>query len=37
MNSSELEANARGWRQALKNAWEQVAIGFGFSLDWLRM
>ena len=36
MNQSELEANTCSRRQARENARKQVAIGFGFTSDWLK-
>ena len=36
MNQWELEENTRNQRQARENAYDQVAIGFGFAPDWLR-
>ena len=37
LNQCELKANTRNPLQARENACDQVAIGFGFSCDWLRM
>ena len=36
MSQWELEANRPNRRQALVNAYDQVAIGFGFESDWSR-
>ena len=36
MNKSELETNTCSWRQARKNACDQVTIGFVFNSDWLK-
>ena len=36
MNQWEIEVNTRNRRQARENAYDQVAIGFGFVSDWLR-
>ena len=35
MNQTELKANTCSRRQARENACEQVAIGCGFTSDWL--
>ena len=36
MNQSKLEANTCSRHEARENMHEQVAIGFGFTFDWLR-
>ena len=36
MYQSELGANIRNRRQTRENAYDQVAIGFGFASDWLK-
>ena len=36
VNQSTLEANTSSWHKARENAREKVAIGFGFTSDWLR-
>ena len=35
VNNETNQSNIRNWRQARENACDQVAIGFGFTSDWL--